>query len=195
MKGLSCAVLIVLLSTVLCAAHAAPSELPAGLVPDGYSSSERQSFNLGGPSGTYTDWNRYDLAPFTGLATVLEIPAVHGKPKDKWAAVAKIRLVAAGDSKPVSLDLSFVVDRKTGRVHPRIQQGETTAPIEVEFGLKQSVPVVIVWKSPGVLDVRIADSHVDVSVPFEINRIALAGSGLDVLFSPFVLLSRPEGRD
>ena len=93
MKSLALSLLVFAVSLVTDVARAAAPELPEGLLPAGYQVSERHVMNLGGSSGMYTDWQRYDLTPFEGLATMLEIPAVHGKPKDKFAAVTKIRFI------------------------------------------------------------------------------------------------------
>jgi len=190
MKSLALSLLVFAVSLVTDVARAAAPELPEGLLPAGYQVSERHVMNLGGSSGMYTDWQRYDLSPFEGLATMLEIPAVHGKPKDKFAAVTKIRFIAKGDGKQPWLGVAFMVDRKTERIHPLIQQGDETSRLDFTFGLKEKIPVSVIWQSPGTLALRVADKTVTIPVPFEIDALAVVGSGLDVSFSPFVILKK-----
>jgi hypothetical protein len=188
-------ILITALTSVATAQAAETGSQLSDLVPEGYRAIERQRFNLGAESGSYTDWYRYDLAPFAGFATVLEIPVIHGKSRDKWAAVAKIRFIAGGEGKQPSIALAFQADRKTERIHGLFQNGDEVSRFEIDFARKERVPIQVLQKTAGNLTVTIGNRSIEIPVPFEIDSLSLVGSGLDVTFSPFVLLTKAGAPD
>ena len=165
------------------------SSVPPDLVPDGYRVTERHGFNLGAESGSYTDWHRYDLESFEGLATVLEIPLIYGKAKDKWAAIAKIRFLTS-DNEKASFALVFMADRKTKQIHALFEHGDELNRFDVTFALKDRVQVVVTRSAPDKLEARIGSTRIEIPAPHRIDEIALAGSGLDVTFEPFVMLGK-----
>ena len=191
--------LILILITALASIGTAQAAEAGGplsdLIPEGYRAIERQKFNLGAESGSYTDWYRYDLAPFHGFATMLEIPAIHGKVRDKWAAVAKIRFIAKGEGKQPAIALAFQADRKTERIHVLFQNGDDVSRFEIDFALKERVPIRVLQKTTGSLTANIGDRLIEIPVSFEIDSLSLVGSGLDVSFSPFVLLTKAGAPD
>lgn len=166
--------------------------VPPDLVPDGYRVTERHGFNLGAESGSYTDWHRYDLPSFEGLATVLEIPRIYGKAKDKWAATAKIRFLSS-DKEQASFALVFMADRKTSQIHALFEHGDELSRFDVTFALKERVQVVVTRSAPDKLEARIGNTRIEIPVPHRIDEVALAGSGLDVTFEPFVMLGKEPG--
>lgn len=175
---------------VTASAFAADTQgVPPDLVPDGYHITERHSFNLGGESGSYTDWKRRDLPSFEGLATVMEIPEIHGKADDKWSAVAKIRFLT-GRKDDAWFALVFMADRKTRRIHALFERGDELSRFDVTFALKDHVQVVVTRKAPDKLEARIGDTKIEIPAPQPIEGIALAGSGLDVTFDPFLMLGK-----
>ena len=179
---------VILTATVAFAEDTA--SVPSDLVPDGYRVTERHSFNLGAQSGSYTDWHRYDLASFDGFATVIEVPQIYGKPKDKWAAVVKIQFFVHGQMEKPSFALLFMADRKTERIHALVERGDDISRFDVTFGLRERVQVVVTPQSAEKLEVRIGDTKIEMPAPIQIEGIALIGSGLDVTFEPFTMLGK-----
>jgi len=158
-----------------------------------YEARERYRFNLGGPSGEFTDWERYDLSSFGGLATTVKIDKVHGKPGDKWSAMGRISLVGAGEkSQRQRISLVLYADRSNSRITPLIElPGEKAAQkFDAQFEVGKPIVLSIVPGSSGKL-VYSLDGHTYV-VPcnFEIKSISIVGSGVDISFDAFSLMRR-----
>lgn len=153
---------------------------------------QRQTFrmNLGGPSGTYTDWEMGGLQGFHELRATIDVSKVHGKPRDTWAALARLALVGPGEAdERGQCSLLLIHDRKdkTRRVvfeHADERIGlDFGLPPEgkVEFGLKRV--------APGELRIEHGDQYSDVPCPIEIVGARALGSGVDVSFDPLTVTS------
>jgi len=158
-----------------------------------YQAKERYRFNLGGPSGEYTDWERYDLEAFEGLTATINIEKTYGKPTDKWASSARINLFGPGTGKDRPV-WSFVAiaDRKDGHIEATIKRGVDKQPegFEVKLAVGKPFTVNIVPQGAGKLIVVIDKATFEVPCDFEIKGLSALGSGVDVKFEPFNLLKR-----
>lgn len=158
-----------------------------------FEAKEHYRFNLGGPSGEYTDWERSDLDGFEGLATTVTIDKTYGKPGDKWAAIGKIRLLGAGDEKTRRvLALTLYADRKTLHVTPLISlgSGKEDERFDVQYEVGKPINLTILPMSAGKLVFSFDGHGYEVPCDFEIKGIAVVGSGVDIKFDPFNLMRR-----
>lgn len=159
----------------------------------GYTVKEHYRFNLGGESGQYTDWERYDLDAFDGLSTTISIDKTYGKPTDKWASLARINLFGPGEGKdrPI-LSLMFEVDRKDNHAVASIYRGKDKPREAFDAPLAAGKPIKVsmLRNAPGKLQVSLDKASYEIPCEFEVKGIAMIGSGLDVKFEPFNLLKR-----
>jgi hypothetical protein len=189
--------LLVVLLGFLSSLHAAAedSNTPSG---ERYEAKEHYRFNLGGPSGQYTDWERYDLDRFEGLTTTITIDKTYGKPSDKWASMARIIFFGPGTDKDRRrLSLLIVADRKDGSVEAAIDRGKDKPheAFDARMAVGKQIAVTIVPLAPGKLLVSIDKANYEVPYDLDIRGIGVVGSGVDVKFEPFNLLKRKTTQD
>jgi len=179
-------------AVLLALAILSASETPVGsAAAAGAAPAERYRFNLGGPSGEFTNWERQDLARFDGLRTTIRIDQLRGKPSDKWAALTRVNLFGAGDDKErPMLSLLLHYDRKTHRPLALIQQGRNAeqARFDVDLPPDQPVTITIVPGASGELAVSFNANTFKVPCDFEVKSISVVASGADAHFEPFELL-------
>jgi hypothetical protein len=166
--------------------------IPGDLIPAGYEVAERHAFNLGATSGHYTDWKRYDMKGFVGFATVLEVAQIYGKPKDKWAALARINMSSEEGPESQTMSLIFQADHKTKRIHALLKQGEKLERFDIDFAVGTPVTVALTLNADDNATLKIGSSEFNLPLNFEVRHFGLIGSGLDVTFAPFVLLRSQE---
>lgn len=143
----------------------------------------------GGDAGSFTDFQRVGIKGFRGLETQVIVDAVYGKKSDRWDSIGRINLeTAEGAAQKHMLSFFFYVDRTTRRVtvKHRIDDGELMV-VDLTYPLKEPIPFSVAWKSPGVLAVSSGGAMYDVDCWFDVARIRVVGSGVDVRFAPFVL--------
>lgn len=155
---------------------------------------EQHRMNLGGPSGQYTDWGRSGLEGFAGLRATVEIQRTHGRPRDKWSALARINLfdVATGDAEPRMFSLMLVADRRTERVSAVVVPigGGEQLGLAFEGTVGQPIGVELRMTAKDELSLAVGDSRYTVELPsgFRVDTVSAVGSGVDVRFDPFELL-------
>lgn len=167
------------------AAMAAQAQAPA----DERVRTEEYALNLGGDAGSFTDFQRVGIKGFRGLETQVIVDAVYGKKSDRWDSIGRINLETTdGAAQKHMLSFFFYVDRTTRRVtvKHRIDDGELMV-VDLTYPLKEPIPFSVAWKSPGVLAVSSGGAMYDVDCGFDVARIRVVGSGVDVRFAPFVL--------
>lgn len=185
-----------LMVTLVVSTIALASDPPASAHPPGtlkFTPIELYKFNLGGESGQYTDWERLQIARFDGLATTMEIKEVKGKPKDKWASIARINLYGEGEGKlRKMLSLTFTADRKSKKIEADLWRGGDTPrhPIDVELSAGKPIQLSVLVTAADELTLQIDDLNATVGNDFEVRAIQVIGSGVDVTFSPFNLLQK-----
>jgi len=180
------------LATLSNASAVDASSAPA-TVSQRYEAKEHYRFNLGGPSGEYTDWERQDLASFDGLATKVQIDKTYGKPTDKWASLARINLFGAGSEKDRRiLSLMLQADRKSNRIQPAIYRSkdQPQETFDVQFEVGKPIDVTILPGTVGKLMFSLGGKTYEVPCDFEVKALSVLGSGVDVKFEPFNLLRR-----
>lgn len=160
--------------------------------PARYEAREHYRFNLGGPSGEYTDWERSELDTFGGLTTTITIDKAYGKPTDKWASIARIILSGPGQGKDrPRLSLIAIVDRKDNHVQVVIDRDKDNREgLDAKLSVGKAFTVGVLPNGPGKLLVSIDKSTYDIPCDFDIKAIGVLGSGVDVKFEPFNLLHR-----
>lgn len=146
---------------------------------------------LGGHSGEYTSWERTGIVGFRSLRTVVAISKVHGKSKDAWDAIARIKLndnVNAKDD-PTVFSLVFAVDRGSKEITPRIQLGldQPWKQLPGLFSIDQDIEVKITRESDEAVLLQIAEETFRLPVDFPVTQLMLLGSGVDVSFKPIAL--------
>jgi hypothetical protein len=154
---------------------------------------ELYKFNLGGESGQYTDWEKLQIHKFDGLSTTIEIKEVKGKPKDKWASIARISMYGEGDEKSRGiLSLTFKADRKTGKIEADLWRGGDTPhhPIDVDLVVGKPIQLFVLVTATDEFTLQIDDFTSTIESKFEVKAIRVIGSGVDVTFSPFNLLGK-----
>lgn len=155
---------------------------------------EQHRMNLGGPSGQYTDWQRSGLEGFAGLRATIEIQRTHGRPRDKWSALARINLfdVATGDAERLMFSLILVADRRTDRVSAAVVPvgGGDQLGLAFEGAVGQPIEVELRMTANDELSLAVGDSRFTVELPpgFRVDTVSAVGSGVDVKFDPFELL-------
>lgn len=172
----------------------APARTTAKSEPT-YEVVERHGFILGGPSGSYTDWKRYDLPYFDGLSTTIKIGDVYSKQTDVYAPIARISVIGDapdGKNRPF-LSVRFRVDLETKRRLVYIDRPDKD-PMGVDFELPadQKIELAMTAVEPGKLHVAVDNFEFDVPYDFKITGLRVLGSGLDVEFDPFAILRRRE---
>jgi len=175
-----------------CALHAETENSNAS-PEERYEAKEHYRFNLGGPSGEYTDWERSDLARFEGLATTITIDKTYGKPSDKWASMARIIFFGPGSDKDrPRLSLLIVANRKDNSVEVSIDRGKDKPheAFDAKLAVGKPFSVTVVPYGPGKLLVSIERTSYQVPYDLDIKGIGVVGSGVDVKFEPFNLLKR-----
>ena len=154
---------------------------------------ERYRFALGGESGQYTNAERVGLDHFDGLSTTIHIDEVKGNPGDKWSSLARINLFGPGEGKDRKLvSLFFVIDRTTHRISTEYQRSKDfpRMALQKELSIEKPIEVVILATTPGKLRIDLDGDAFDVDCDLEIKGVSAVGSGVDVLFEPFVMLRR-----
>ncbi len=155
---------------------------------------ERHRMNLGGASGQYTDWERNNIANFAGLRTSIDIQKTHGRPRDKWAAIARVNLHGAKDAAGDSDMLSVVLraDRRSGGLTAIVHHFDAAQPVRLEFDgrVGQAVELSMRMRAVDQLELELDQSRFMVELPtgFRVGSIAVIGSGVDVRFEPFDIL-------
>lgn len=163
---------------------------PAGSASQPAASHEdRYRFNLGGQSGYFTDAEIYGIKGFRAVRTTIKVSEVHGKPRDKWAALVRINLLgvdAGGDRPMFSLVLQY--DRKT-RIPTAIVHRPSAKPGAIDIDLLGGVPIDLELETtgPGVVRVSFGDEHADVPIGFDVHDVQVVASGVDALLDPFVV--------
>ena len=158
-----------------------------------FSPVEFYKFNLGGESGQYTDWEKQQIAGFEGLSTTIEVKETKGKPKDKWASIARINFYGAGDGKSRKmLSLTFTADRKSQKIAAELWRGGDTPrhPIDVSLTVGKPINFSLVVTAPDECLLSIDDLTSTIKSEFDVKAIQVIGSGLDVTFSSFNLLRK-----
>lgn len=154
---------------------------------------EQHRMNLGGPSGQYTDWGRSGIEGFVGLRATVEIQRTHGRPRDKWSALARINLsdVATGDAERLMFSLILVADRRTDRVSAVVVPvgGGEQLGLAFEGAVGQPIEVELRMTAEDELSLAVGDSRFTVELPpgFRVDTVSAVGSGVDVKFDPFEL--------
>ncbi|MBX3697749.1 MAG: hypothetical protein R3F08_12445 [Dokdonella sp.] len=156
---------------------------------------EFYSFELGGESGQYTAWEKRQISKFEGLSTTIDIQDVKGKPKDRWASIARINLYGEGDEKQRKvLSLTFTADRSTRRVEADIWRGGDTPHLPIGAELKVGKPISFglyaIAASELALMIDGQTLGTTVKCEFDVKSIRIIGSGMDVRFSPFNLMKK-----
>ncbi len=159
---------------------------------------DRHRMNLGGASGQYTDWERSGIEHFVGVNATIEIEKTHGRPRDKWAALARVNLYgrkdAAGDAEWLSVALQ--ANRRNGQIIAIFYNIDTKEPNYLEFSGAVGRPIALSMQiRPGqILELTLDDSHFTVELPphFLVESVVAVGSGVDVSFNPFEILYKQE---
>lgn len=157
---------------------------------------ERYAMNLGGPSGQYTDWERSGLQGLVGLRATIEIQKTHGRPRDKWNAIARINLSGPGQvgSGAPRLSLMFHADRHSGEVIAVVEPVGSEEGLQLDFASQVGRPIALEMQlqADGTLGLRLDQSDFTIVLPpqFRIDTVRTLGSGVDVRFDPFELLFR-----
>lgn len=147
----------------------APASQVSGSTIADFEPAERYRFALGGESGQYTNAERNGLDHFDGLSTTIHIDDVKGKPGDKWSSLARINLFCPGAGKDRKLvSLFFVIDRTTHRISTEYERSKDSPRMALQKVLSIEKPIEVV----------------------DIKGVSAVGSGVDVLFEPFVMLRR-----
>lgn len=152
---------------------------------------ERHRMNLGGPSGQYTDWERSGIENFAGLSATIEIQKTHGRPRDKWAALARVNLLGPRDTAGDAAMLSVVLhaDRRSGEIVAVFHQIDAKEPIRLEFAGVVGRPVELSMRmqSGQRIELGLDQSRFVVELPagFRVESVTAIGSGVDVSFKPF----------
>ena len=181
---------LVVISNVF-ASESIAAEHPPGTLK--FSPIEFYTFNLGGESGQYTDWEKLQISRFDGLATTIDIQEIKGKPKDKWASIARINLYGEGEKNARKmLSLIFTGDRKTRKIRAELWRGGDTPrhPIDVELSEGKPINLSLVATATNEFLLSIDDLTATIENEFEVKSIQAIGSGVDVKFSPFNLLEK-----
>lgn len=153
--------------------------------------SERYRFNLGGESGSYTDWERYDLPRFDGLYAKIQFEKIYGKTKDKWASIARINLLGAGESKDQKkLSILLEVNRKDHKPTAMIKRtkGADSETFDVDLAADQPIEISVTALTPDNLLLTFNGRQYEIAHDFEIHGISVIASGADVKFEPFNLM-------
>ena len=157
---------------------------------------DRHRMNLGGASGQYTDWERSGIEHFVGVNTTIEIEKTHGRPRDKWAALARVNLSgrkdAAGDAEWLSV--AFQANRRNGEIIALFYNIGTKEPNRLEFAGTVGRPIALSMqiRSGQILELTLDDSRFTVELPphFLVESVVAVGSGVDVSFNPFEILHK-----
>lgn len=178
--------------TGLLVAGTAMAQQPEGAAPV----VERYAMNLGGPSGQYTDWQRSGLQGLVGVRATIEIQKTHGRPRDKWNAVARVNLSGPGqDGGDVPrLSVIFHADRRSGEVIAVVEPVGSEEGLKLDFASEVGRPIALEIRllPDDALSLRLDQSDFTVELPrgFRIDTVRTLGSGVDVRFDPFELLMR-----
>lgn len=172
---------------------ATPATQVSGSMIADFEPAERYRFALGGESGQYTNAERDGLDHFDGLSTTIHVDEVKGKPGDKWSSLARINLFGPGEGKDRKLvSLFFFIDRTTHRISTEYQRSKDfpRMALQKELSIAKPIEVVILATTPGKLRIGLDGDAFDVDCDLDIKGVSAIGSGVDVLFEPFVMLRR-----
>ena len=186
---------VLIFSTSSFASELAATDHPPGTLK--FTPVEFYKFNLGGDSGQYTNWEKLQIAQFDGLATTFEITEIKGKPKDKWASIARVILFGEGEGKSRKmLSVTFTADRKSKEIGAEISRGADSPhhPVDVNLSAGKSIKLSVLVTAPGELTIQVDDLSATIESEFEVKAISVIGSGLDVAFSSFDLLQKAHAK-
>jgi hypothetical protein len=157
---------------------------------------EKSRFDLGGPEGQYTAWERSDLRDFVGFETTVKITKFFGKPGDKWSSIARVNLLSGGNvEQKKMLSIVITVDRKSKTISPHVWRKGSE---EIEFfdfkSVKYDQPIhlKVIRKNSSTLVVSLNENTYEIECDFEVEGLGALGSGVDVAFDPFNILKREQ---
>jgi hypothetical protein len=154
-------------------------------------STEQYSFQRGGFSGHFTQWERKNLTSFDGLSATIRIDEIFGNEGDRWASIARISLWEPGsaDIQP-KWSLLLNGDRKTKRIRPEVLYDEKSYALDAEFALEQPISLVLLVKPAGGFQVSLNGRIFDLPGEMKVGRVGLLASGLQASVDPFAFEQR-----
>lgn len=171
-----------LLAVVTGAAMADP--LPEG--------QQRQTFrmNLGGASGTYTDWEMLGLQGFHAVHATIDVSTIHGKPRDKWSALVRLALVGPGTDEERGQCSMLLIHDRADKTRSVVYE-HADERIALDFGVPPNGKVTFGLRrvAPDELRIEHGDRYADVPCKLEIVGVRALGSGIDVAFDPLTVTS------